>query len=144
MSTLRIKPTLDIPAWAAECRASKVWQTRAGCSAFQNTKRGEVCRIPGCTSPIGVPGSPATMRLPHYSESNFRKCWEQLRISNLILQDSGVFEMLGAAQELGLEELRLSCEDHVTATLDVSNACTFLAAALEMNERSAPHVIKKM
>ncbi|KAF4529123.1 hypothetical protein B566_EDAN017493 [Ephemera danica] len=59
--------------------------------------------------------------------------------TSLILQDSGVFEMLGAAQELGLEELRLSCEDHVTATLDVSNACTFLAAALEMNERSAPH-----
>jgi hypothetical protein len=57
----------------------------------------------------------------------------------LVLQDSGVFEMMGLAHEMGLEELRVSCEDHVTSTLAVANACTFLAAALDMHERSAPH-----
>ena len=50
-----------------------------------------------------------------------------------------MFEMMGLAHEMGLEELRVSCEDHVTSTLAVANACTFLAAALDMHERSAPH-----
>lgn len=45
--------------------------------------------------------------------------------------------MLSLAQELGVEELRATCEDHVTSTLSVLNACTFLAAALEMQDRSA-------
>lgn len=45
--------------------------------------------------------------------------------------------MLSLAQELGVEELRAACEDHVTSTLSVLNACTFLAAALEIQDRSA-------
>lgn len=55
----------------------------------------------------------------------------------IILQDSGVFEMLTLAQELGVEELKMSCEDHVTSTLSVLNACTFLAAAMEIQDRAA-------
>lgn len=55
----------------------------------------------------------------------------------IMLQDSGVFEMLTLAQELGVEELRATCEDHVTSTLSVLNACTFLAAAMEIQERQA-------
>lgn len=54
-----------------------------------------------------------------------------------MLQDSGVFEMLTLAQELGVEELRTTCEDHVTSTLSVLNACTFLAAAMDIQDRAA-------
>jgi hypothetical protein len=53
-----------------------------------------------------------------------------------MLQDSGVFEMLNLAQELGVEELRAACEDHVTTTLSVLNACTFLAAAMDIQDRA--------
>lgn len=45
--------------------------------------------------------------------------------------------MLALAQELGVDELRIACEDHVTSTLSVASACTFLAAAMEIQERSA-------
>ncbi|CAB3374372.1 Hypothetical predicted protein [Cloeon dipterum] len=111
----------------------------ARCTAFQGIKRGEICRIPGATVAAGTGGAPATVRLPHYSESNFRIFLVYVYTGKLVLQDSGVFEMMGLAHELGLEELRVSCEEHVTSTLAVVNACTFLAAAFEMYERSAPH-----
>lgn len=55
----------------------------------------------------------------------------------IMVQDNAVFEMIAIAQELGLEELRQTCEDHVTSTLSVVNACTFLAAALEIQDRAA-------
>lgn len=54
----------------------------------------------------------------------------------IMLQDSGVFEMLNLAQELGVDELRAACEDHVTSTLSVLNACTFLAAAMDIQDRA--------
>lgn len=54
-----------------------------------------------------------------------------------MLQDSGVFEMMTIAQDLGVEELKVTCEDHVTSTLSVLNACTFLAAALEIQDRAS-------
>ena len=44
--------------------------------------------------------------------------------------------MLNLAQELGVEELRAACEDHVTSTLSVLNACTFLAAAMDIQDRA--------
>lgn len=52
------------------------------------------------------------------------------------MQDSGVFEMLALAQELGVDELRNACEDHVTSTLSVPSACTFLAAAMNIQDKS--------
>lgn len=52
-----------------------------------------------------------------------------------MLQDSGIFEMLGLAQELGVEELWRSCEEHVSATLSPGNACALLTAALDAQER---------
>lgn len=60
-----------------------------------------------------------------------RNFWLQI-----LLQDSGVFEMLTIAQELGVEELRISCEEHVTSTLSILNACTFLSAGMEIQDRS--------
>ena len=58
-----------------------------------------------------------------------------------MVQDCGVFEMMSLAQDLGVEELRATCEEHVTSTLSVLNACTFLAAALEIQERAAGKTI---
>lgn len=52
-----------------------------------------------------------------------------------MLQDSGIFEMLGLAQELGVEELWRSCEEHVSSTLSPGNACALLTAALEAQDR---------
>jgi len=43
--------------------------------------------------------------------------------------------MLGLAQELGIEELWRSCEEHVSVTLSPGNACALLTAALEAQER---------
>jgi len=53
------------------------------------------------------------------------------------LQDGGVFEMLTLAQELGVEDLQNSCEEHVTSTMSVLNACTFLAAAMDIQDRAS-------
>lgn len=46
-----------------------------------------------------------------------------------------MFEMMTLAADLGVEELRAACEDHVTSTLSVASACTFLAAAMDIQER---------
>ena len=43
-----------------------------------------------------------------------------------------MFEVLAISQELGLTELRKRCEEHITGTLSVANACDFLAAAVHM------------
>lgn len=45
--------------------------------------------------------------------------------------------MLTIAQDLEVEELRKTCEEHVTSTLSILNACTFLAAGLEIQDRLA-------
>lgn len=44
--------------------------------------------------------------------------------------------MMALAQELGVDELRNACEDHVTSTLSVPSACTFLATAMDIQDRS--------
>lgn len=44
--------------------------------------------------------------------------------------------MMTIAQELGADELRLFCEEHIASNLNVNNACTYLAAAKELHERS--------
>lgn len=54
-----------------------------------------------------------------------------------MLQDGGVFEMLTLAQELGVEDLQNICEEHVTSTMSVLNACTFLAAAMDIQDRAS-------
>ncbi|XP_075226146.1 serine-enriched protein [Lycorma delicatula] len=109
----------------------------ARCKSFQTAKRGEVCRIPGCSVAPAAPGTPTPVRLPHFQGDTFRQFILYVYTGKIILQDNGVFEMLSLAQELGVEELRATCEDHVTSTLSVLNACTFLAAALEIQDRSA-------
>lgn len=58
-------------------------------------------------------------------------------IFQIVLQDAGVFEMLTLAQELGVEDLQNSCEEHVTSTMSVLNACTFLAAAMDIQDRAS-------
>ncbi len=53
----------------------------------------------------------------------------------IMLQDSNVFEALACAHELGMDELKQSCEDHIRTTLNVHNACTFLPIALALVNR---------
>ncbi|XP_077287613.1 uncharacterized protein LOC143912224 isoform X2 [Arctopsyche grandis] len=106
----------------------------ARCKSFQNTKRGEICRIPGSSvSPAG--SGPTPVRIQHALPDTFRQFILYVYTGKLLLQDSGVFEMMTLAADLGVEELRSACEDHVTSTLSVASACTFLAAAMDIQER---------
>ncbi|XP_014281208.1 serine-enriched protein isoform X2 [Halyomorpha halys] len=107
------------------------------CKSFQTAKRGEVCRIPGCSVLPAAPGSPTPIRLPHFQPETFKQFIQYVYTGKIMLQDSGVFEMMTIAQDLGVEELKVTCEDHVTSTLSVLNACTFLAAALEIQDRAS-------
>lgn len=109
---------------------------KARCQSFK-VKRGEICKIPGCSVSLSVPGTPTPVRLPHYQGETFRQFITYIYTGKILLQDSGVFEMLTIAQELEVEELRKTCEEHVTSTLSILNACTFLAAGLEIQDRSA-------
>ncbi|OWR54704.1 hypothetical protein KGM_212344 [Danaus plexippus plexippus] len=106
----------------------------ARCKSFQNTKRGEVCRIPGCTVTPSI-GQPTPIRLQHVQPETFRLFTQYVYTGKLLLQDSGVFEMMTLAADLGVEDLRAACEDHVTSTLSVESACTLLAAAMEIQDR---------
>lgn len=132
------------------------------CKSFQNTKRGEICRIPGCSIAPSAPGTPTPIRLPqapidtfkqfllyvytgkvrfngnflaHCKQSKLFHIWTVIKLQ-ILLQDNSVFEMLALAQELGVDELRNTCEDHVTSTLSVPSACTFLAAAMDIQDRT--------
>ncbi|KAK9880745.1 hypothetical protein WA026_013067 [Henosepilachna vigintioctopunctata] len=108
----------------------------ARCKSFQTAKRGEICRIPGCTVSPAAPGTPTPVRLPQVPPETFKQFLLYIYTGKIMLQDNGVFEMLALAQELGVEELRNACEDHVTSTLSVPSACTFLSAAMDIQERS--------
>lgn len=59
-----------------------------------------------------------------------------MKILQIMLQDSRVFEMMTLAQDMGVEELRAACEDHVISTLSVDNACTFLTSVMEIHEKA--------
>ncbi|CAH0729438.1 unnamed protein product, partial [Brenthis ino] len=106
----------------------------ARCKSFQNTKRGEICRIPGCIVTPSV-GATTPIRMPHVQPETFRLFIQYVYTGKLLLQDSGVFEMMTLAADLGVEDLRSACEDHVTSTLNVENACTLLAAAMDIQDR---------
>ncbi|CAB0014581.1 unnamed protein product [Nesidiocoris tenuis] len=105
------------------------------CKSFQNAKRGEVCRIPGSNVVPSAPGTPTPIRLPHVQPEAFRQFLIFVYTGKIKLQDTGVFEMMTLAQDLGMEVLKITCEDYVTSTLSVMNACTFLAAAMEIPDR---------
>ncbi|KAJ8716367.1 hypothetical protein PYW08_013652 [Mythimna loreyi] len=107
----------------------------ARCKSFQNTKRGEVCRIPGCSVTPSIGAQPTPIRMPHVQVETFRLFIQYVYTGKLLLQDSGVFEMMTLAADLGVEDLRSACEDHVTSTLSVESACTLLAAAMEIQDR---------
>ncbi|XP_033208549.1 uncharacterized protein LOC117167604 [Belonocnema kinseyi] len=96
---------------------------QARCKNFTGPKR------------LGSSGNPATVRMVHAHPETFREFINYIYTGKVMLQDSGIFEMLGLAQELGVEELWQSCEDHVSATLSPGNACALLTAALDAQER---------
>lgn len=45
--------------------------------------------------------------------------------------------MMTLAQDLGVEELKVACEDYVVSSLSVGNSCTFLTAVMDIQEKSA-------
>ncbi|GAB1866107.1 BTB/POZ domain-containing protein 9 [Camponotus japonicus] len=96
---------------------------QARCKNFTASKR------------IGTASNPTPVRMPHAHPETFRQFIRYIYTGMIILQDSGIFEMLGLAQELDIEELWRSCEEHVSATLSPGNACALLTAALEAQER---------
>ncbi|XP_059608145.1 uncharacterized protein LOC132255985 [Phlebotomus argentipes] len=107
----------------------------ARCKSFQTLKRGEICRIPGCSVLPAAPGTPIPIRLPHLSADVFRQFILYVYTGKILLQDS-IFEMMSMAKDLGVDELRTACEDHVVSTLSVANACTFLIAVMDIQEKT--------
>ncbi|KAG5888228.1 hypothetical protein JTB14_035577 [Gonioctena quinquepunctata] len=108
----------------------------ARCKSFQTAKRGEICRIPGCSVSPAAPGTPSPVRLSQTPPETFKQFLLYVYTGKILLQDNSVFEMMALAQELGVDELRNACEDHVTSTLSVPSACTFLAAAMDIQDKS--------
>lgn len=53
-----------------------------------------------------------------------------------MLQNCKVFDMMTLASDLGVDELKTACEDHVISTLSIENACTFLTAVMDLGEKS--------
>lgn len=76
------------------------------------------------------------VRMPHAHPDTFRQFLGYVYTGKIVLQDSTksrtqIFELLALAQEMGLEELWRSCEEHASLTLSPDNACALLSAALE-------------
>lgn len=144
------------------------------CKNFQSIHRGEFCRIAGSlVSPSGTPGSPTHIRLPHVNVNVFRQFILYVytgKVSDdfasygkygmatsqshsiilvmfshqLQLHDSRLFEMITLAQDVGLDELKTACEDHVILTLSVTNACTLLMAAMDIQEKTSGNSLWKV
>ena len=51
------------------------------------------------------------------------------------LNDIDVFETLAIAYELGIDDLQEPCREHITATLCIRNACTYLISSLNLEAR---------
>ncbi|VVC90429.1 unnamed protein product [Leptidea sinapis] len=82
--------------------------------------------------------------MPHVQPETFRMFLQYVYTGKLMLQDSAVFEMMTLAADLGVEDLRAACEDHVTSTLSVESACTLLAAAMDIQDRPGPPKVQKV
>ena len=54
------------------------------------------------------------------------------------MNDQNVFDVWSLCQDMNLEELKLFCEDHITRSLNVSNACSLLASALTKEDGTPP------
>lgn len=93
------------------------------------------CRSATFLKRIVPPGSATqTVRLPHHKADSFRTALMYLYTGKVLLDDQNVFDVLGLCQDMNLEELKLFCEDHITLSLNVNNACTLLASALLKEE----------
>ena len=85
-----------------------------------------------------LPGtSTQTVRLVNVRPDNFRTALIYLYTGKVLLDDQNVFEMWALCQEVNLEELKMFCEEHITRSLNVNNACALLASALMREETSS-------
>lgn len=78
---------------------------------------------------------PTLIRLPLIRAEDFRQFITYVYTAKIILHDSKVFQIMIIANDLGLNDLKTACEDHVIATMSVDNACCFLTNALEIQEK---------
>lgn len=53
----------------------------------------------------------------------------------IVIHDSKVFEIMMLAHDMGLDELRNECEEHVVSSLTSENACTLLTTLMKMPEK---------
>lgn len=60
-----------------------------------------------------------------------------MSLFQLQLHDTRIFDMMTLAQDVGLDELKVACENHVISTLSVTNACTFLMAVMDIQEKTS-------
>lgn len=122
----------DIPLYAHRL----ILRTR--CTAFQDVKRGEVCKVPGTTVKPTPPGQATPIKWPQVKAEILKEVVKYIYSGRIVLQVNNVFECLAIAHELGIDELRKHCEDHILSTLNIHNACIFLPAALELEARTTP------
>ncbi|KAG4070335.1 hypothetical protein HA402_006477 [Bradysia odoriphaga] len=107
----------------------------ARCKSFQTAKRGEF-RIPSATvAPTTI--TPTPIRMPNVMPDVFRQFIGYVYTGKVMQQDSRVFEMMTLAQDMGMEKLKIECEDHVISTMKVDNACTFLTAVMDIQEKTS-------
>ncbi|KAI1283152.1 BTB/POZ domain-containing protein 19 [Halotydeus destructor] len=112
---------------------------RSRCDSFRDVNGAEICKVPGTmVSPSPMPGpvGPVVVRWPKVKPDILRDVIKYIYTGRIVLLDSCVFEVLVTSKELGIEELRKNCEDHIASSLNVHNACTFLAAALSLESRT--------
>nr|CAI5821948.1 unnamed protein product [Callosobruchus analis] len=89
-----------------------------------------------CTVSPAAPGTPIPVRLLQTPPETFKQFLLYIYTGKILLQDNVIFEMMALAQEFGVDELRTACEDHVTSTLSAASACTFLLAAMDIQDKS--------
>jgi len=88
---------------------------------------------------IVPPGSTTqTIRLPNHKTDSFKTALIYLYTGKVLLNDQNVFNVWSLCQDMNLEELKLFCEDHITRSLNVSNACSLLASALTKEDGTPP------
>lgn len=54
----------------------------------------------------------------------------------IAFSDASVFDLMTLAYNLGIDDLKTACENHVTSSLSVNNACTFLTAVMDIQDKS--------
>ncbi|XP_065581334.1 uncharacterized protein LOC136040871 [Artemia franciscana] len=113
---------------------------KARCKSFQNLKRGDVCRISSAIvsfPSVAIQTSLPKIKLPNYTPEIFQNVLVYVYTGKITLFEGTVIEMMMLASEMGIEDLRGSCETFISSSLSVKNACFYLVKAIEIQDQSA-------